>query len=244
MSKLEPNSPHSPKAHNRTLAGKHKLMRFSPTFTVIRSGTTQATAIAGGVDALAVRRKIVALQKAMESYGLPGVDEVTSIGRSLLVDYNPSHWNQASMKAALIALESTVARPEETQPVQHFDWPLLCGGEERNDLELAATAHGLTTEAFLTRLTRRTYIVQDFTMPGMAPQLFRRDFPRLQSRHHPHESPRQVPPGAMTLSSEGFSIKTCPTMTRDLIIGHVPPLCVGPETASFRVGDRIRFRLQ
>lgn len=219
-------------------------MRFSPTFTVIRSGATQTTAIAGGVDALAVRRKILALQKAMESYGLPGVEEVTSIGRSLLVEYDPSQWSQASMKAALIALESTVARPEDSQPLQHFDWPLLCGGEEENDIQLAATANGLTSEAFLTRLTRRTYIIEDFSMPGVSPLLFRRDFPRLQAGHLPRESPRKVPRGALTLSSEGFSVKTYEMTTRDLVIGHIPPECVAPETASFRVGDRIRFRQQ
>ncbi|MFF1252347.1 carboxyltransferase domain-containing protein [Pseudarthrobacter sp. NPDC058329] len=216
-------------------------MRFSPTLTVIRSGETQTTAIAGGVDALAVRRKIVALQEAMESYGLPGVDEVTSIGRSLFVDYDPSHWTQASMKAALIALESTVARPEEAQPLQHFDWPLLCGEEGTNDLELAATAHGLTIGAFLTRLTRRTYIIQDFTMPGIAPQLFRRDFPHLQPGQQLHRNARRLSCGTLTLSSQGFTVATCETLSHDLVIGHVPPECVAPETAAFRVGDRVRF---
>jgi allophanate hydrolase subunit 1 len=216
-------------------------MRFSPSFTVIRSGATQSTAIAGGVDALAVRRKILALQRAMESYGLPGVDKVTSIGRSLLVDHDPSQWSHASMKAALVALESTVARPD-SEPLQHFDWSLLSGHEEENDLQLAAAAHGLTTQAFLARLTRRTYFIQDFRMPGMSPTLFRGDFPALPAGHQPHSSPRRAPPGALTLSGEGFSIKTGETVTHDLIIGHVPPNCVAPETASFRVGDRIRFR--
>lgn len=216
-------------------------MRFSPTFTVIRSGSAQTTAIAGGVDALAVRRKIVALQRAMETYGLTGIDEVTPIGRSLLVDYDPSQWSQASMKAALIALESTVARPEETQPVQHFDWTIVCGSEETNDLELAAAAHGLTPKAFLTRMTRWTYFVQDFSMPGMSPQLFRRDFPRLPAGHQAHENARTVAPGAVTLSSGGLSVQKVETMTRDLVIGHVHSDCIAPELTSFRVGDRIRF---
>jgi allophanate hydrolase subunit 1 len=202
------------------------------------------TAIAGGVDALAVRRKIVALQTAMEPYGLPGIEDVTSIGRSLLIDYNPSRWNQASMKAALIALESTVARPGESQPLQHFDWPLLHEGPEHHDIQLAAAAHGLTAEAFLTRLTRRTYIIEDFSMPGISPQLFRRDFPKLQPGHQPHATPRAVSRGAVTLSSGGLSIKTCDTVTQDLIIGRVPADCVTPDTTSFRIGDRIRFQLE
>jgi allophanate hydrolase subunit 1 len=217
-------------------------MRFSPTFTVIRSGSTQTTAIAGGADALAVRRKIVALQRAMESYGLTGIDEITPIGRSLLVDYDPARWSQDSMKAALIALESTVARPEENQPAQHFDWTLICGRDEENDLELAAAAHGLTPEAFYARMTRWTYFVQDFSMPGISPQLFRRDFPRLAGGYTPHESPRNVSPGAVTLSREGLSVHKVETQTRDLVLGHVDPVCVAPELTSFRVRDRIRFR--
>ncbi|MFC9334270.1 carboxyltransferase domain-containing protein [Arthrobacter sp. NPDC057009] len=217
-------------------------MRISPAFTVIPSGPTQTTAIAGGIDALAIRRKIVALQKAMESYALPGVSEVTSIGRSLLVDYDPSHWTQGTMKAALIALESTVARPEEAQPLKHFDWPLLGGCTEESDLQLAAAAHGLTAEAFLARITRRTYIIKDFRMPGLSPQLFSRGFPRLKPGIAPHENPRTVPCGAVALSSEGLSIKTCETMTEDLVIGHIPPGSVSTETASFRIGDRVHFR--
>ena len=217
-------------------------MRISPAFTVVPSGPTQTTAIAGDVDALAVRRKIVALQKAMESYALPGVGEVTSIGRSLLVDYDPSHWTQGSMKAALIALESTVARPEEAQPLKHFDWPLLSGIAEERDLQLAAAAHGLTAEAFLARITRRTYIVEDFRMPGLSPQLFSRGFPRLQPGIVLHENPRTIPCGAVTLSSEGLSIKTCETLTQDLIIGHLASGSVSPETTAFRIGDRVHLR--
>jgi hypothetical protein len=146
------------------------------------------------------------------------------------------------MKAALIALESTVSRPEEAQPAQHFDWALRCGIEEENDLQLAAAAHSLTPAAFLARMTRRTYFVQDFSMPGMSPQLFRRDFPRLPAGHHPHENPRKVSRGAVTLSSEGFSVQKAETATHDLVIGHVHPDCVSSEFTSFRVGDRIRFR--
>lgn len=66
-------------------------MIISPAFVLVPSGATQIAAIAGGVDALAIRRRIVSLQKTIESYALPGIAKVTSVGHSLLVNYDPSH---------------------------------------------------------------------------------------------------------------------------------------------------------
>ncbi|TDL39658.1 carboxyltransferase domain-containing protein [Arthrobacter nitrophenolicus] len=218
-------------------------MRFSPTFTVIRSGTTQTMAIVGDVDALSVRRKVFALQRAMESYGLTGVDKVSTIGRTLLVDYDPFQWSHASMRSALVALESTISRPGETQPLKHFEWTLYAG-EEENDLQLAASAHGITPESFLARVTRRTYLVQDFRMPSMSLELFRRNSPRLKAAQLPQEKARLVSCGTVTLSSDGLCVYNAESLTRDLVIGRIKAECVAPDSASFRVGDRIRFRRQ
>ncbi|HEY3573548.1 MAG TPA: carboxyltransferase domain-containing protein [Arthrobacter sp.] len=216
-------------------------MRFSPTFAVINSGQNQASAIISGTDALAVRRKIMSLEKAVQSYGLPGIEELTTAGRSLVLEYDPSLWTHASIKAALIALESTIAQPVESPPAQLFEWPLLLESEE-TDLELAAAASELTPEAFIARLTRRTHIIQDFTLPGLSPQLFRRDFRGLSAGYRPREIPRQIPSGSLTLCSEGFAVTAAETATHDLVIGRVPAACLDPETASFRIGDRIRFQ--
>lgn len=217
-------------------------MRFSPTFTVINSGQNQASAIISGTDALAVRLKIISLEKAIELYGLPGIGEVTTAGRSLVVDYDPLLWSHASIKAALIALESTVAQPLESPPAQLFEWPLSLEAEDA-DLQLAAAASELTPEAFVARLTRRTHIVQDFATPGISPQLFRRDFRGLSAGYRPREVARLVLPGTLTISSEGFAVTAAGTATYDLVVGTVPARCVDPETASFRIGDRIRFRM-
>jgi hypothetical protein len=192
-------------------------MRFSPTFTVTRSGASQATAIADGADTLVVRRKIVALKRAVEFYGLTGINDTTPLGRSLLVDYDRYKWSHASIRSALIALESTIARPEDSPPIHHFDWPLLHGSEDENDLELVAATNSLTPKALLARLTRRTYVIEDFSMPTMSPELFPRHFPQMLACHHPHAVPRRVPRGTLTLGNTGFSIKTSETMTQDLV---------------------------
>lgn len=95
---------------------------------------------------------------------------------------------------------------------------------------------GLTSEAFLIRLTRRTHFIQDFKMPGISPMLFCRDLPALPIGHQAHSNTRKVPGGTLTLSSEGLTITTCETLTHDLVIGHVPSTCLAPETASSASG--------
>lgn len=217
-------------------------MRISPAFVVIPSGATQTTAIAVGVDTLGIRRRIVSLQKAIESYALPGITKVTSVGRSLMVNYDASQWNHESMRAALVALESTAAFLGETQPSKHFEWPLLRGCEQESDLQLAAVSNGLTTAAFLTRMMRTTYVIDDFRMPGLSPQLSSKNFPHPHTGFISRERRRKASTGAVTLSAEGLSVQTRETMTQDLIIGHVLPDFISLEKTSLRVGDCIRFR--
>lgn len=146
------------------------------------------------------------------------------------------------MKAAIVSLESTAIRPEEAHPAKDFEWVLFNEPNQDGDLQLAAASNGLTTVAFLARLIRTTFVIDDFRMPGLSPQLHNSNFPHFQAGLVARESWNQVPTGAVTLSVDGIGIQTRETLTQDLVIGRISPGSISLEATSFRVGDRVRFR--
>jgi 5-oxoprolinase (ATP-hydrolysing) subunit B len=178
-----------------------------------------------------------ALQQALA--GHPGVEDLVPAARTLLVRYDPSRIDRATLDAAI---EAAAAGPEPDRP--DADRPLVTVPVRYDGPDLAAVAElaGLSTDEVIARHVRAEYVVAFCGFaPGFA-YLTGLD-PSLQVARL--DSPRAaVPAGAVGIAGEYTAAYPRPSPGGWRLIGRTDAALwdLGrPDPALLTPGSRVRF---
>lgn len=191
-----------------------------------------------GIDP-AVNARVMALRRAVENAGPPGLLEAVPTFRSLLVRYDPLVTGRRAMEETVRALAATGAEAPAAAR-RHWTIPVLYDGE---DLEALGRARGLTRDEIVTLHTGAEFMVYMLGfMPGFAYLGGLPEALRLPRR----ASPRlKVPAGSVAVAdalcavypwdSPGGWHLIGRTPVRFFDLDRDPPSLLAP-------GDRVRFR--
>jgi inhibitor of KinA len=188
-----------------------------------------------------INRKVRAMAKALERHGVPGVIEVISTYKSLLIIYDPAGTAPHHLKKIMENLESELDRfLEESGRVVEI--PVCYGGEFGPDLDFVASSNGLSPEQVIELHTRPEYLIYmvGFT-PGF-PFLGGLD-PRLATQRL--KTPRtRVPKGSVGIANHQTGIYPIESPGGWQLIGRTPLTLFAPEKSSpflYQSGDRLKF---
>jgi KipI family sensor histidine kinase inhibitor len=171
-----------------------------------------------------------------------GIAEAVPGMNNLLVLFDPFVVAPETVETSLLHLWQTV--PALSVAGRDVDVPVVYGGAQGEDLSSLAAHAGLTTDEVVRLHAEPVYTVAAIgALPGFV-FLSGLD-PRISRPRRP--VPKfNVPPGAVMIGGAQAGINPCLAPTGWYIIGMTSTVMFDPGKAlpaTFRVGDRIRFRV-
>ncbi|MEM1563134.1 MAG: 5-oxoprolinase subunit PxpB [Candidatus Bathyarchaeia archaeon] len=191
---------------------------------------------------LAVNSKVIALNEALSSAGIRGVEEFVPTYRSLLIRYNPAEITYEQLVACIKEIEKTLGEKPIKVEGRKLIVPVVYGGVYGPDLSYVAKYHGLTEEHVVKYHSGKDYrvymigFVAGFPYLGDVPEEIAT--PRL-------ETPRlKVPEGSVGIAERQTGIYPCEAPGGWRIIGRTPIKLFDPQQQSpalLKPGDTVKF---
>jgi inhibitor of KinA len=196
----------------------------------------------GDVIDLAVNSKVIALNDALLSVAIKGVEELVPTYRSLLIRYNPEEITYEQLMLHVKEIEKTLeGKPTEAEG-RKLCVPVIYSGVYGPDLGYVARYHGLTEEQVVKLHSGKEYrvymigFVAGFPYLGDVPEEIAT--PRL-------ETPRlKVPAGSVGIAEKQTGIYPCEAPGGWRIIGRTPIKLFDPQwhpPTLLRPGDTVKF---
>lgn len=191
---------------------------------------------------LAVNSKVIALNEALSSAGIRGVEEFVPTYRSLLIRYNPAEITYEQLVACIKEIEKTLGEKPIKVEGRKLIVPVVYGGVYGPDLSYVAKYHGLTEEQVVKYHSGKDYrvymigFVAGFPYLGDVPEEIAT--PRL-------ETPRlKVPGGSVGIAERQTGIYPCEAPGGWRIIGRTPIKLFDSQQqppALLKPGDTVKF---
>jgi len=191
---------------------------------------------------LNVNSKVVALNEALLSASIKGVEELIPTYRSLLIRYNPAIIAYEQLVACIKEIEKNVEEKPLKAGGRKLIVPVIYGGTYGPDLGYVAQYHGLTEEQVIRYHSGKDYrvymigFVAGFPYLGDVPEEIAT--PRL-------ETPRlKVPAGSVGIAEKQTGIYPCEAPGGWRIIGRTPIKLFDPHQqppALLKPGDMVKF---
>lgn len=204
-------------------------------------GDSAVAVKAAGADAERRWEFVHALADAVEAAGLDGVYGVVPAYDSLLVEFDCTRTDHATVREAI---RQAAFRPDPAgRPVpRRFVVPVVYGGEYGPDLPEVARQLGLTERQVIELHSGTPLTVRCLGAPAGAPMMDGPPFPKPVPRLG---SPRtSVPPGSVAVA--GRQAVICPVRSPGgwPLLGRTPLRVLDLDAepfAAYRPGDRFRF---
>jgi KipI family sensor histidine kinase inhibitor len=174
----------------------------------------------------------------------PGVHAAIATYDRVLVEFDCTRTDHATVAALLRAeLDLLPARPAAARS-RRFVIPVVYGGDHGPDLGLVAAQQGCSPEALVAMHTGTELTVRCFGSPAGSPMLDGPAFPLPVPRLG---APRtQVPAGAAAVAGRQAVVSAKPAPGGWAVLGRTPLRVLDLDAtppASYRPGDRVRFRV-
>ena len=185
--------------------------------------------------------QVASLSRELHDHGQGIFEAVVPAFASVTLHYSPLKfsWSQIDEQIRVAMERSRVETPAESR---HLEIPVCYASEFAPDLDIVATAHGLTVQQVIALHSEAQYTVR---MIGFSP-----GFPYLSGLPEQLATPRRstprlkVPAGAVAIGGRQTGIYSLQTPGGWHIIGRTPVAMFRPDLnppCLLRAGDRVSF---
>jgi allophanate hydrolase subunit 1 len=179
------------------------------------------------------------LKEALDEFDVVGLSTARVSANDLRITFDAVSIG-AVYARNLAAAASSVVKASWGFPAQRsYGLPVIFGGAEGPDFEMACILADTSRKGLIRRLTTTPHVVRAFTVPAASPLMGRVSW-RWQPFRESVRACRTLQPGALFLSADGIGISTGAHHRSDLVIGVVAD-GVPVSDLNFRIGDVVRL---